>query len=346
MEARLVRLPVLVAAVDRALQAVGMSLHGRTIVVGLSGGADSVALLDALASLRRRRGFRVVAAHLDHGLRPGSREDAAFCAALCKALDVPLRTGTAAVRARAAREKGGLEQAARRERYAFLRAVRDEEKAGAVAVAHTRDDQAETLLLRLLRGAGATGLAGMRPRSGDLLRPLLDVSRAEILAHLRERGLAWREDPSNADVGLRRNRVRHELLPYLEERFNPGIRAALARTASLLADEAAHLRAEGEALLAPIAREAEGALVLERRPLAEASTPVGRAALRLAILRAGGLAQVGAVHVERILRLARAKAPSGRRLPLPGGREARFTRDEIRLEKRAGRAPKAVSSSR
>ena len=339
------RLPILVAAVDRALRAVGMPLHGRTIVAGLSGGADSVALVDALASLRRRRGFRVVAAHLDHGLRPASKDDAAFCAALCETLDVPLRTGTAAVRARAAREKGGLEQAARRERYAFLRAVRDEEEAVAIAVAHTRDDQAETLLLRLLRGAGATGLAGMRSRTGDILRPLLGVPRADVLAHLRERGLAWREDPSNADLAHRRNRVRHELLPYLEERFNPGVRAALARTASLLADEAAHIREEAEALLVRIAREEEGALLLDRLPLAEAPTALARAALRLALLRAGGLAQVGAVHVERALRLARAKAPSGRHLPLPGGREMRFTRDGIRIEKRTGKGAKAVSSS-
>jgi len=336
-----VRLPSLVAAVDRALQAAGLSLHGRTIVVGLSGGADSVALVDALASLRRRRGFRLVAAHLDHGLRSGSRDDAAFCAAFCATLDVPLRAATADVRARAARERGGLEQAARRERYAFLRAVREEEGAAAIAVAHTRDDQAETLLLRLLRGAGATGLAGMRPRAGDILRPLLDVSRADVLDHLRERGLAWREDPSNADPAPRRNRVRHELLPYLEARFNPEIRAALARTASLLADEAAHVRAEAETLLARVAREEEGTLVLGRLSLAEAPTPVARVAIRLALQRAGGLGQVGAVHVDKVLRLIRSKAPSGRRLPLPGGREARFTHDEVRLEKRAGTAPKA-----
>ena len=313
-------------------------------MVGLSGGADSVALPDALASLRRRRGFRLVAAHLDHGLRPGSADDAAFCAQLCRALGVPFRQGAADVRARAGRERGGLEQAARRERYAFLRRVREEEAAAAIAVAHTRDDQAETLLLRLLRGAGATGLGGMRPRSGDLVRPLLAVSRDEVLDHLRERGLAWREDPSNADAAHRRNRVRHELLPYLEARFNPRIRAALARTAGLLADEAAHVRREAEALLALAAREEGGALVLARAPLAEADPAVARAALRQALARAGGLAQVGALHVERILALARAKASAGRRLPLPGGREARFTRDEVRLEKRAASASKAVSS--
>lgn len=338
------RLPSLVAAVDRALRASNVPCRGGALVVGLSGGADSVALLDALASLRRRRGFRLVAAHLDHGLRAGSAGDAAFCAELCRGLDVPLRVASADVRGRARREKGGLEQAARRERYAFLRRVREEEKAEAIAVAHTRDDQAETLLLRLLRGAGATGLGGMRPRRGDLVRPLLGVSREEVLAHLRDRGLAWREDPSNADTAHRRNRVRHELLPYLEERFNPGIRAALARTASVLADEAAHVRAEAEALLAGIAREEGGALLLKRVPLAEAPTAIARAAIRQALLRKGGLAQVGALHVDQVLRLARAKAPSGRRLPLPGGREARFTRDDVQLEKRTGPATKAVSS--
>jgi tRNA(Ile)-lysidine synthase len=321
-----------------------MPARGETVLVGLSGGADSVALTDALASLRRRRGFRLVAAHLDHRLRPGSGEDAAFCTELCRRLDVPLRSGAAEVRARAGRERGGLEQAARRERYAFLRRVGEEEGAAVIAVAHTRDDQAETLLLRLLRGAGATGLGGMRPRTGDLVRPLLGVSRQDVLAHLRERGLAWREDPTNADTGHRRNRVRHELLPYLEERFNPGIRAALARTASILADEAAHVRAEAEDLVAGIGREDDGALVLRRAPLAEAPTAIARAAIRQALAGAGGLARVGALHVERILGLARSKAPSGRRLPLPGGREARFTRDEVRFEKRATAAAKAVSS--
>jgi tRNA(Ile)-lysidine synthase len=339
-----VRLPSLVAAVDRALRATALPPRGGTLLVALSGGADSVALLDALASLRRRRGFRLVAAHLDHGLRDGSADDAAFCAELCQALGVPLRVGRADVRARAARERGGLEQAARRERYAFLRRVREEEAAVAVAVAHTRDDQAETLLLRLLRGAGTAGLGGMRPRSGDVVRPLLDVSRQEVLAHLRERGLAWREDPSNADVAHRRNRVRHELIPYLEERFNPGIRASLARTASILADEASHVRSEAEALVAAIAREEGEALLLRRAPLAGAPTAVARAAIRQALLRAGGLAGVGALHVEGILRLARAKAPSGRRLPLPGGREARFTRDDVRLEKRSRKGTEAVSS--
>lgn len=340
------RMPFLVAAVDRALKDERTRVRGETIVVGLSGGADSVALTDALGSLQRRHGFRLVAAHLDHGLRPGSADDAAFCHVFCQALGVPFRGGSAAVRARAGREKGGLEQAARRERYAFLRRVKDDEGAPLVAVAHTQDDQAETLLLRLMRGAGATGLAGMRARSGDLWRPLLDVSRARVLAHLRAREIGWREDPSNADPAHLRNRVRHELLPYLEQRFNPRVREALARTAALLADEARHIGTQAEQLLARIGRRAGDTLVLDRLGLAAAPVAVARSAIRLALDETGGLAGIERGHVERILSVARSGAPAGRRLQFPGGREARFTHRQLRVEKRAISATKAVSSSR
>ncbi len=325
------RLPSLVAAVDRALQALGGPEAGETLLVGLSGGADSVALLDALVMLEERRGVRPIAAHLDHGLRADSADDADFCHALCKRLGVAFRSGVADVRARADRERGGLEQAARRERYEFLHAERRETGAAAIALAHTRDDQAETLLLRLLRGAGATGLGGMRARRGRIVRPLLGVSREQVLAHLHDRGLTWREDPTNADLKIVRNRIRHELLPYLEARFNPALREGLARTAGLLADEAAHLRGEANALLARIAHIEGETLVLDRTALGQAPPPVARVAVRQALRRTGGLARIGAVHVERILALARSPAPSGRRVPLPGGREVRYGHLALRL---------------
>jgi tRNA(Ile)-lysidine synthase len=324
------KLPPLVASVARALRAAGRPARGETLVVALSGGADSVALLDALALLRRPRGFRLVAAHLDHGLRPSAVDDAAFCSSLCERLGVPLHTGRADVRARAARDGRGLEDAARRERYAFLRRVLRTEAAAALAVAHTRDDQAETLLLRLLRGAGASGLAAMRPRRGRLLRPLLAVPREDVLAHLRARSLEWREDPSNADPAHLRNRVRLELLPYLEQRFNPSARAVVARAATLLGDEAAHLRDEARAVLAAArARDEDGALVMLRGPLARAPVPVARAALREALRRRGGLRRVGMVHVERLLALVRSPSPAGRRVSLPGGRTVRFEGDRL-----------------
>jgi tRNA(Ile)-lysidine synthase len=314
-------------AVRRALDTLVLP-PDTTLVSALSGGADSVALLSALRDEALPRGIAVVAAHLDHGLRPGSADDAAFCQALCAAWDLPFRTATADVAARARRDGDGIEQAARLERHAFLRRVRREERAAFVVLAHTRDDQAETLLLRLLRGSGRSGLGAMRPRARRLLRPLLEVSRADVLAHLHAAGIDWREDPTNGDLAFARNRVRHQLLPYLEQHFNPRVRATLARSAEVLAGET-------DALAGAAARLARRARVpdpdgpaLSRRVLRAAAPAVAGLALRRLLARAGGLTDVGATHVRRLLGLVRDEAASGRRLPLPGGRVAlvRFDR--------------------
>jgi tRNA(Ile)-lysidine synthase len=171
----------------------------------------------------------------------------------------------------------------------------------------------------------------MRPRSGRLLRPLLEVAREEVLSHLRDRGLEWKEDPSNEDLRHLRNRVRHELLPYLEARYNPALRAGLARTASLLAEEAAHLGREADALLGEIGHDDGGCVVLDPAALTSAPTAVARVAVRQALRRTGGLAGVRAVHVDRILALARSRGSAGRRLPLPGGREVRYRQGQLCL---------------
>jgi tRNA(Ile)-lysidine synthase len=183
----------------------------------------------------------------------------------------------------------------------------------------------------------------MRPRSGggDVVRPLLEVSREQVLAHLRERGLPWREDPTNADLRHTRNRVRHELLPYLEARFNPSLREGLSRTARILRDEADHLAREAEVLLERIARVEGDALRLDRHALARAPVAVARVAVRQALERAGGLRRVGAVHVERILALAHSKTASGRRLPLPGRREVRYRLGELWIGPRSALAGRA-----
>jgi tRNA(Ile)-lysidine synthase len=336
----------LVGAVDQALAGRGKSAPVRRLVVALSGGADSVALLDALVSLRRARRLELVAAHLDHGLRPESAEDARFCEELCGRLGVPLRIGKADVRARVERERRGVEDAARRERYLFLRQVKREEGADAILTAHNRDDQAETLLIRLLRGSGRVGLGAMRARTRGIVRPLLTVSRLEILAYLGERSLSWREDPSNADARHFRNRVRRELLPYLENRFNPRIKETLARSAAILADEARLLERRSRRLLARARRRDGAAVVLLRRPLREAPPAVARLALRRAVAEAGGLRGVGARHLERLLALASDKTTSGRALALPGGRVARVRFDEIRVGPRTRAVPPFVHALR
>jgi len=324
-----VRPTLLLTHAARALAGPGAPCAGQTVVAGLSGGPDSVAMLDALLLLAPARGFRVIAAHLDHGLRPGAKDDAAFCRELCGRLGVPLREGSADVAARARRDGGGVEEAAREERYAFLRGVKEKEEAAAIAVAHTRDDQAETLLLRLVRGAGRRGLAAMRERSGDLWRPLLAVSRAEVLDHLRARALPSREDPTNADPSFLRNRVRAELLPYLESRLNPSARETLARAAALLAEEDDLLAELAGALWTRVARRDGPAAVLDREALRRAPRALARRALRRALEETGGLRGVGHDHVEKLLALA--GGGSGRRLPLPGGREACVRFEEIRI---------------
>jgi tRNA(Ile)-lysidine synthase len=313
-------------AVRRALEDASLSPGG--LVGALSGGADSVALLHALAASARERGLPLHAAHLDHRLRSDSGDDAAFCRELCERLGVPLVTAGADVAGRAAREGLGLEEAARLERRAFLRRVQRQAGASAVALAHTRDDQAETVLMRVLRGSGRSGLAAMRARTRHFIRPLLDVSRADVLDYLAAHGLAWREDPSNRDLRLTRNRVRHELLPYLERHFNPRLRETLARSAGFIADESDVLAAQARALL----RRAADGEALRRDPLRDAPPAIARLALRRALEDAGGLADVTSGQVERLRRLACAPASSGRRLPLPGGREAvvRFDRLVIR----------------
>ncbi len=185
--------------------------------MALSGGADSVALLHLLRDLDERGELTLVgAAHLHHGLRgDAADEDQAFCAALTARLGVPFETARVDVAALAREQKRSVEDAGRQARYAFLEEAADRLSADTIATAHTRDDQAETFLLRLLRGSGTRGLGGIRPRVGRVVRPLLDVERADLRRYLADRSEDFREDASNADVTLLRNRVRHELLPFL-----------------------------------------------------------------------------------------------------------------------------------
>lgn len=196
------------------------------LLVGVSGGADSVALLDALVQL----GYRPHVCHLNHQWRGADSDaDAEFVRQLAGQYGLPVTIESRAV------EKN--EDAARQARFKVFESV----GIPTVALAHTADDQVETFLMRLIRGAGMEGLAGISPdrQIGSLrvIRPLLNVSRQEVLDYLRSRDLKWREDASNADRQFLRNRIRHELLPVLERDFNPGIRDALRRTAEILRAE-------------------------------------------------------------------------------------------------------------
>lgn len=215
----------------------GLAPEAERLLLGVSGGADSVALLRSAVAA----GFEVVAAHLDHGLRDGSGEDARFVAQLAGALGAEFRGDRVEV-GRVAESRGwNVEEAGRRLRYEFLSRSARDSGAQAIVTAHTLDDQAETVLMQLLRGAAY--LRGMPPVRRRLVRPLLDVPHSELLDYLRGLGQPWREDASNQDRRLLRAWLRHEVIPLLAERF-PALSAALARHARLQADVADHLGKE------------------------------------------------------------------------------------------------------
>lgn len=201
-----------------------------------------MALLQLLHEAAPRFRWQLVVAHLNHGIRgKAAAGDAAFVAGLARSLRLPCHLGRARVPALAKREGISLEMAARRARYAFLARTALKVKADVVATAHTADDQVETLLLKLVRGAGNAGLRGMQDavvlNGVNVVRPLLKVSRRALEQYLHRRRIVWREDESNRDPAFLRNRVRHELLPLLERHYNPGIRAGLLRTREILAAE-------------------------------------------------------------------------------------------------------------
>ncbi len=282
------------------------------VLVALSGGADSTALLLSMDELFLEGKIRgLFAAHLNHGIRgEAAMRDQRFCEALCERLSIPLAVEIADVPAYAKAHGQSLEQAAREVRYDFLERARDSFGANAIATAHHRDDQAETLLLNLIRGSGTTGLGGMKPRNGSIIRPMLRVSRAEILVFLAQAGEAYCVDETNAENSATRNRIRNQLLPMLET-INPAIAQTLCKTAELLAQD--------EALLGQLADEAESKIVcdngLNRKQLAELPRPIASRIVRKGLLRLSG--SISEADIRRVLALADAR--TGTAIELGGG---------------------------
>jgi tRNA(Ile)-lysidine synthase len=300
---------------------------GGRVLVALSGGPDSVALTLLLRELERTLPFTVVGvAHLNHGVRKEGDTDEAFCREFAAHLGVEFRSERVDVPKLAKAEGRSLEDAGRRARYAFLERVRSELQADLIATGHTRNDQAETFLLRLIRGAGPRGLGGIYPVAGAVIRPLIDITHEALLDWLASRNQPYCDDATNADVSIPRNRVRHELLPLLARNFSPGIVEVLAREAEIA-------RADHD-YLENVAIEYASLIVLrnsggERTPLSSrpsltdivaveldaagmAGLPPAVAA-RLARLALAVLAPdrfVGSEHVEALVSLTSGEAPS------------------------------------
>ena len=207
---------------------------GKTVLVALSGGGDSVALLTVLLKAGNLLGISVEAAHLNHSLRGGeSGKDESFCRDLCSRLGIHL-TVERLREGEIAGSKDSIETAARELRLAFLKQTAVERKAVRIATGHTLDDQVETVLHRILRGTGPSGLAGILPSRDNLcVRPLLGMGREKIRGYLEDEGIPFREDSTNRDTAFFRNRIRHELIPFLKSRFSPGVKVVVSRLAEL-----------------------------------------------------------------------------------------------------------------
>ncbi len=312
------------------LEGTGLVARGSRCLVALSGGGDSVALLHLLTEVRDRLDLVLGAAHLDHGLRQEATDDLRFARELCRSLGIPFLSARARVRQHADRHGLSLEAAGRKLRYRFLFQARRRLGCELVLTAHTADDQAETVLLRLVAGTGLRGLGGIRPRRRDgVVRPVLPFTRDELRQYLRSRRLDWREDATNTVADAPRTRVRLVLLPMLRQ-WNPRIVEALGRLAASARQDESYLAGRVRRLWPGLSSEAEGAS-LDLSRLRSVPHPLRTRILRRALTRMRCRAE--ARHLELLGDLV--DGPGGRSLDLPGGIRAFRRPGALALERRA-----------
>jgi tRNA(Ile)-lysidine synthase len=328
---------------------------GDRIGVAVSGGADSTALLCLLEEFRDALGITLWVIHLNHGLRGAeSDRDEQFVAELARARRLEFFSERRDVAAEARRRGWNLEDAGRRLRYEFFERLVSDGKVTRVAVAHTADDQAETVLARILRGTGTRGFAGIHAVRGKIVRPLLGVRREALREYLRNQGQAWREDPSNRDLSRLRSRLRHELIPELESKFAPDVVERLNDFAGIFYDEEAFWSALVEDRFRALARQDSAGVSIavddllsplpllsgqEGMPGHSVADTASRALSRRLILRLleGALnerGQITSAHVEEVIRFAVTEA-SGHRLDLPHGLAVRREFDRLTFFRRS-----------
>ena len=303
----------------------GMFEKGERVVVGVSGGPDSVALLVSLQELNARLCCELTVAHLDHNTRASSSRDRLFVQDLCRRQGLPFIARTLKMTRSAQRARA--EEALRQARYAFFAEACRRAKSRKLALGHTADDQAETVLMRLVRGTGLYGLSAILPvlpREGyTIVRPLIEVSRHDVLEYLKGRGQAWRTDPTNRDTRYLRNKIRHDLLPYLERDFNPAVRDALAGLAQTIGADYVHLERCANALLSRCAKRRGGSVRVAAGPLLRADDGLRRTCLRLVVQGlCGHLRRLTWRHWQEVEDLLHSR-PVGSEVHLPLGLRVR-----------------------
>jgi tRNA(Ile)-lysidine synthase len=305
---------------------------GERVGVAVSGGADSVAVLLLLLELREKIGFVPCVIHFNHKLRgKASDADEQFVANLAKKHKLEFFSAREDIAAKSKRERINVEDAARRARYSYFERLVKEGQVHRVAVAHTADDQAETVLAHILRGTGLAGLAGIHPEAGAVFRPLLATRRAALRSYLRAKRQTWREDATNRDTARNRARIRLKLMPLLERQFHPAVVEHLCQLAEFSRDDEAYLDSQAVELAKKFMQVGQHDLCI---PLGELlghpkamQTRLVRRVIRIIKPRSG---QLSATHVRSVLHLAQHQV-SGKSLQLPGGVEVRRDRETLRF---------------
>lgn len=304
----------------KTIQKYVMLQPGERVVVGVSGGADSMALLHVLWELRRDFRLSLVVAHLDHGLRPEGRAERSFVRKASVQLGIPFISRKVDVREKQKEQRLTLQEAAREVRYSFLQEAAKIHQATKIALGHTADDQAESIIMRLLRGSGTRGLGGIPPVRGEVfIRPLIESWREEVERFLQERKVAFLTDPSNRSLQFLRNRIRHELLPILQQ-YNPRLRHTLVQMAEIFrAEEDFWQNLLKEKFPSLVRSQKKGSITLDIPSLIAQSLPLRLRSLRYATEKIlGHLRRVGLSHILAINNLLHSSEPN-QSLQLPQG---------------------------
>ena len=294
-------------------------------MIGLSGGSDSVALTLLLQELAEQESFSIVSlAHLNHRLRCTATRDEQFCRDFARRLGIPIAVESIDVGSYAQSQRLSVEDAARRIRYDFFHRASEPVSADRIAVGHTRDDQAETFLLKLVRGAGLTGLGGIYPRRDSVIRPLIEVGRADLRRYLESRGQGWVEDETNEDLENPRNRIRHKVLPELDLAGNASATPAIARAAAIIREDGQWLDELCDRRFDANVVRGNAGLEIDVSTLMAEPPPVRRRVVLAALRLAAPNREIGLEHVEAALEVAAGES---------GGVDVPGTRVELRRGK-------------
>ena len=308
---------------------------GDGVVLGVSGGADSVCLLFALLGLQEKWNLRLHVVHVNHGIRTDAAEDGAYVKQLCEERGIPFYLYEASVEELAKEHGCSTEEAGRQVRYEAFTQVMQKQKCQKIAVAHNQNDRAETMLFHLFRGTGLTGLAGIRPVRGEIIRPILCLNRTEIEEYLEEKGIAYRHDSTNDGDDYTRNKIRHHILPYAEQEIVQGAVANMSRTADILAETEHYIEEQVQIARADCVTENLGEMPGFRLQADAFGTLHGfmkkRLVLELLKELSPGQKDIAAIHVEDVCLLFAREG--NREIHLPYGIRARRQYEELLLER-------------